>query len=181
MGLDQYLVGKIYIGANYEHNNAKGEIKISINGKPIDIPLNKITYIELNMGYWRKANSIHAFFVNEVQEGEDDCKQYYVGWETLEKLRDICNRILNESIVEEGFIKNGESLVNGEWEPNLEMGKYIVNTELAEKLLPTQSGFFFGSTDYDEYYIQDLKDTIEIIKECEKYKDNYEFYYESSW
>lgn len=29
---------------------------------------------------------------------------------------------------------------------------------LAEELLPTQSGFFFGSTDYDEYYFDDVKD-----------------------
>jgi hypothetical protein len=34
----------------------------------------------------------------------------------------------------------------------------------AVELLPTQSGFFFGSTEYDEYYFDDLKDTIKIIE-----------------
>ena len=40
----------------------------------------------------------------------------------------------------------------------------------ADELLPTRSGFFFGSTDYDEYYFDDLKD---IITEMEKLKKDY--------
>ena len=39
----------------------------------------------------------------------------------------------------------------------------IDNPELAEQMLPTQGGFFFGSTDYDEWYIKDLEHTIEIV------------------
>ena len=30
--------------------------------------------------------------------------------------------------------------------------------EKAEDLLPTQSGFFYGSTEYDEYYYEDVKE-----------------------
>ena len=37
--------------------------------------------------------------------------------------------------------------------------------ELAKEILPTQGGFFFGSTDYDEYYYEDM---IEILKEFGK-------------
>lgn len=33
-----------------------------------------------------------------------------------------------------------------------------------KKLLPTMSGFFFGSTDYDNYYIHDVE---EVLKELE--------------
>ena len=29
---------------------------------------------------------------------------------------------------------------------------------LAEKLLPTEDGFFFGSTEYDDWYYKDLQD-----------------------
>lgn len=36
----------------------------------------------------------------------------------------------------------------------------LENHELAEELLPTQSGFFFGSTEYDEYYFEDVKDCL---------------------
>lgn len=37
------------------------------------------------------------------------------------------------------------------------------NMDHAHTMLPTQDGFFFGGTDYDEYYIQNLKDTIAMI------------------
>jgi hypothetical protein len=40
--------------------------------------------------------------------------------------------------------------------------------DYAEFELPTAEGFFFGDTDYDEYYIQDLKDTIEIVEKWEE-------------
>lgn len=35
---------------------------------------------------------------------------------------------------------------------------------LAHELLPTQSGFFFGSTDYDEYYFYDIQDCLRQMK-----------------
>lgn len=31
---------------------------------------------------------------------------------------------------------------------------------LANNLLPTQKGFFFGSTDYDKYYYDDVEDVL---------------------
>jgi hypothetical protein len=36
---------------------------------------------------------------------------------------------------------------------------------VAEKLLPTQNGFFYGSTLYDEGYLEDLENTIKQIDE----------------
>lgn len=46
-------------------------------------------------------------------------------------------------------------------------------------LLPPTEGFFFGSTDIDEYYFDDLIDTIEIIDSLDL--ENGEYYYRSSW
>jgi hypothetical protein len=37
--------------------------------------------------------------------------------------------------------------------------------ELAGALLPTQAGFFFGSTDYDEWYFNDIETELEAFKE----------------
>lgn len=34
------------------------------------------------------------------------------------------------------------------------------NQETAEELLPTQAGFFFGSTDYDEWYYEGMKEIL---------------------
>lgn len=35
----------------------------------------------------------------------------------------------------------------------------------AEELLPTQEGFFFGSTDYDEYYFEDVESVGDYVKD----------------
>ena len=51
----------------------------------------------------------------------------------------------------------------------------------AEELLPTQQGFFFGSTEYGEWYFQDLEDTVSILENCLTMGDDWEFYYQSSW
>jgi hypothetical protein len=41
----------------------------------------------------------------------------------------------------------------------------LCNHSLAGDILPTSSGFFFGSTDYDEWYFKDLEETIEKLEE----------------
>lgn len=58
--------------------------------------------------------------------------------------------------------------------------KILDNNELANELLPTRSGFFFGSTDYDEFYFNDIKYTLDNLNEL--LKKDYDWYiYESSW
>ena len=48
------------------------------------------------VGYWRKANHIHKWFVDNVQDGEDDCREYDVSIEQLHELRNICFDILSK-------------------------------------------------------------------------------------
>ena len=52
---------------------------------------------------------------------------------------------------------------------------------LAPKLFPSCEGFLYGSTGYDEWYIDDLKSIQEIFsKILEEWNDKeYEFYYQS--
>ena len=40
--------------------------------------------------------------------------------------------------------------------------RVLDNHDLAEELLPTSTGFFFGSQEYNEWYYADLADTIAI-------------------
>lgn len=48
--------------------------------------------------------------------------------------------------------------------------------------LPTQSGFFFGSTDYDEDYRQDLEDTkAQLTPLVNSGDQEAEYYYNASW
>jgi len=54
----------------------------------------------------------------------------------------------------------------------------------AEELLPTRSGFFFGGTEYDDWYFSDVKDAIKMIKLIMEVKaNNKEYYlsYRASW
>lgn len=123
---------------------------------------NRESFFE-EVGYWRKANAIHKWFVENVQNDVDDCNYYEASKEQLETLLGICKTIKSKCKMEKGYVKNGEKL-NGEvWCPIMEEGEYITNPEVAEELLPTQSGFFFGSTEYDEYYMADIEDTIDIL------------------
>ena len=183
MGLDMYFIKKRYIGGNYQHRNITGNIDIKKDGKQIPIDLSKISYIEEEAGYWRKANAIHKWFVDNVQDGEDDCKEYWVSKNKIEELLNLCKEVKQKAILKDGEIQNGMRVENGEWKPIMEKGKYIENAEEIEQLLPTQDGFFFGGTNYDEYYIQDIEDTIKILEEALKDSEDYEvdFYYRSSW
>jgi hypothetical protein len=96
MGLDMYLSKRIYVGANYEHNNVKGEIKLTRDKKRLKVNLKKVTEIIESVGYWRKANHIHKWFVNHIQDGEDDCREYYVSKEQLEELLKDCEAVLKD-------------------------------------------------------------------------------------
>ena len=48
--------------------------------------------VEVTCAYWRKANQIHKWFVDNVQNGEDDCGDYYVSHEKLKELRETCRQ-----------------------------------------------------------------------------------------
>ncbi|MFZ9741704.1 MAG: hypothetical protein ACO3CQ_07420 [Candidatus Nanopelagicaceae bacterium] len=50
-------------------------------------------------------------------------------------------------------------------------------------LLPPREGFFFGSTDVDEWYWADIKDTIKQLDNLVNLPDfeRLSFYYQSSW
>ena len=54
----------------------------------------------------------------------------------------------------------------------------LADHSLAEEVLPTQGGFFFGSTEYDEWYFKDLEKTVEMLKDVDP-ED--EFIYQASW
>jgi hypothetical protein len=51
---------------------------------------------------------------------------------------------------------------------------------MAASILPTQEGFFFGCTDYDDGYIQDLEDTIKQLEPILNDTEG-ELYYHASW
>lgn len=150
MGLDMYLYRKTYV-KNWDHYKPEKRFQITVQrgGDSFDaIKPERIAYIVEEVGYWRKANAIHRWFVDNVQGGEDDCGEYTVSHEQLTQLRDLCR---------------------------------LVTPESAAELLPTTSGFFFGSTDYDRYYFEDAGKTGELLTALLAEGDDGEIYYQSSW
>jgi len=110
--------------------------------------------IEYPVGYWRKANAIHNYFVQTLGEGVDECQEMYVPRETLSDLRERCQDVIASSDME----------------------------QMAQEVgLETVSGFFFGDTSYGEWYKEDLKLTIEICDFVLKLPEDYSFHYQASW
>ena len=152
MGLDMYLYKKNYIWqGEWIKPEARQEVVVKKNGE-IDnsIKPERVKYVVEEVGYWRKANQIHRWFVENVQSGTDDCGSYWVSRDKLEELLDLCKQIKEDN-------------------------------SKAEELLPSQSGFFFGGTEYDEWYYEDINNTIKILEEVLADDGGDDFEYSSSW
>lgn len=147
MGLDMYLDKRVW---NFETEDTEltkvfNELEKQIGRRP--------QYICLELMYWRKTNAIHKWFVENVQEGKDDCEEYYVSREQLQQLLDLVNEVLKDK-------------------------------KKAKVLLPTQTGFFFGGTEYDKCYFEDMNATKKVLeKELASSKKNavVSYRYSSSW
>lgn len=99
MGLDMYLSKKYYIGNKYRKPEQRIKVVVPKNQADASSPVSgihtkKISEITEEAAYWRKANAIHKWFVDNIQGGEDDCREYYVPREQLQELVDICDKII---------------------------------------------------------------------------------------
>jgi len=121
MGLDMYLRKVTMIGSSKYLKNL-----------PSKVNPERVETITEHVMTWRKANQIHNWFVENIQDGVDNQATYTVGFDDLAKLRDICQEVLN-------------------------------NPDKSSELLPTRPGFFFGGTDYDEYYFTNLRETLKSL------------------
>lgn len=95
---------------------------------------NNENVVKDEIAYWRKANQIRQWIVDHTDYPDDADCEYHM---------------LAKSDIE-ALLKDVKTVLE--------------DHSKAEELLPTQSGFFFGSTDYDEYYFSDLEDTVEQLE-----------------
>ena len=89
----------------------------------------------------------------------DECEPSFVSIDQLQDLLDLVNRVL--------VYKNDPEKLKS----------------ITESLLPTQQGFSFGSFNYDEEYLYDLKITQEFLQQFLNQSDLEEYYYiyQASW
>ncbi len=148
MGLDMYLYADRYVSSYFnEGDDEKAEM---IKKLFPELQIGEIKNIRVEVAYWRKSNAIHNWFVKNVQDGVDDCGNYYVSRDKLKELIALIQEVLD-------------------------------NKQSANKNLPTASGFFFGSTDIDEYYFEDLKYSLDTLKKVSELPESLELHYHASW
>lgn len=163
MGLDMYLYADNYVSRRT--NERIGEYEYATNPAFQNVlsVLNATHLVDENdfvgmsvsipVGYWRKANAIHNWIVENCADGVDECQRIYVSKDKATELVNTCKQV-------------------------------ITDPSFAEELLPPTSGFFFGSTDIDEYYINDLKHTISVFEKVLKASERGEVdsvIYQASW
>ena len=154
MGLDMYVTAKRYLW-DFGDSNDK-DIASAIGKLFPEMTGYRAKQVEMEVMYWRKANAIHRWFVDNVQDGVDECQESYLSVDNLRKLRDVCEEVLKDP-------------------------------DSAHTLLPAQSGFFFGGTDYDEGYFDDVKRTLNWLNDLlvknvlSDDHQQWDFYYQASW
>ena len=158
MGLDMYLSRKYHIkNWNFLEDKDRHAITITRGGKPSAIQTSKITDVITEEMYWRKANAIHNWFVTNVQDGKDDCNEYYVDREQLKKLLFIVNEIIKD------------------------------HSKAPELLPTSGGYFFGDSSYNHCYFsdLEDTQKTLSVLLFVNKIEQSTrsegEFYYQSSW
>jgi hypothetical protein len=167
MGLDMYLEGSKVINA---YRPLPKEMALAIAVKEgLGLPdcANPLSAIETGIMTWRKSNAIHKWFVDNCQEGVDNCQRTELKLVHLEELHSVLEQLLGR--------QPGQGPA--------------YDAKLAAELLPPCEGFFFGGTEIDAAYWEDVETThhrigqwIDFIK-----RDNvgglheWELFYRASW
>ena len=160
MGLDMYLNARQFMSPYLDDKDGARINKINkmFDLKKVDhfdrpIAANTVIF---EIAYWRKANAIHNYIVETHADGRDECQEIGLSRDSLHTLREMCKLAID------GYVQDN-------------------SLTFAEEHLPTTSGFFFGSTEYDEWYFRDLANTVDIIDRCLADEANDWFIYRASW
>ena len=116
----------------YNNDELKSEIVVTIPVKDADavdcFDMGKFEKTEA--AYFRKVNFLLPFFGYE-----ENCSDIEIDKYQVEDLVNACQTILD----------------------TLKTSGTQAATEVANEMLPTEGGFFFGSTEYDEWYFKDVE------------------------
>lgn len=135
-------------------------LDMMLEAKPKSLMIDKIEEYDGELEqliYWRKANHIHKWFVDNTQDGIDDGRRVIVDAEQLGELVALCEQTIE--------LKDNEAIE--------------FNDETA--VLPAQDGFFFGDTSYSRYYFEETERTIVELKKALLRADEVDFIYCASW
>ena len=198
MGLDQYITIR-HKSTNAAYAKWENYCKLSEEeSKEVRKP--KEPDSELTIGYFRKHNMIHGYFVDHVQGGVDDCGTYKFEYTVLEDLIQICKNVMSyvtkterpPKYIEDGKGNKCECFQYPEYKITME------GLEYAMEYLPLRDGFFFGTREYNDDYFWCVENAIEELtfalqvtqknyfkyytdKKTGKYDGKWVLEYHSSW
>lgn len=182
MGLDMYLeVSRNVYNSSYSPSEEYEALQSFINDNMVGSPLKldrdsfQVAGVNMQVACWRKANAIHNWFVENCQGGVDECQETHIEVEQLEELISNCSEVLE--------------LLNpyyGAGEEEASIPDEV--RESVEEILTPTSGFFFGSTDIDAWFYDDVKYTHDRLDEIVKWVNSeqrdkrfWNITYQSSW
>lgn len=152
MGLDMYLHAKKYVSkVDWKATHEADDYVIMqdfldvVKAAGLDNAVDRNVSgaeVSVTCAYWRKANQIHGWFVENVQGGEDNCEEHYVTIEKLKDLRKICQEALDKkdpSLIQprEGFFFGGYDIDQYYWGDLMETIKMldrVINLPDVDKL-----------------------------------------------
>jgi len=146
MGLDMHLTKKTYV-KNWSHTKHQNiyKIRITKNDKKVtSIKKTRISYIVEDVMYWRKANQIHTWFVDKIQNGNDDCNEYLVSREQLEILLLLITKTLKTPTKAKDFLPAHTGFFFGNESYDKYYFKNLKETKITlEKLIKEKNGDFY--------------------------------------
>lgn len=121
------------------------------------------------VAYFRKVNCLVAWVEHNVREF-DNCEDVVLSKEDITNLRDDARKVVE--ILKNAKFYNQEYECGSSFDNKTNTRKVMIETKKVYKdiddvllILPTQEGFFYGDTDIDEYYFENIK---RIVKEMNK-------------
>jgi len=145
MGLDMYLTARQSTYDGFRNQELYNKL---VQEAPFAL---QTATLEVQVGYWRKANQIHSWFVKHVQGGVDDCEEYRVTREQLQLLLDNCKLVLMHKEEAKTLLPTQEGFFFGSYEYD----------------------------EYYWHDIQDTIDQLEKV--LTEYPETWDFKYQSSW
>lgn len=146
MGLDMYLTAEKFIFAD------DARIRSALRASGFNSKDKHVRSISVDIMTWRKSNQIHQWFVDNVQDGEDDCRRYFVSLEKLQALVVLCQRVSQDHALAKELLP-------------IQEGFFFGSDEYDDM-------YFFDLHETLEYLLPIFKDRDWV---------DWDFYYQSSW
>ena len=164
--IDEFIkvLKKIFDKTEKKYKNDLVKLKkLNIESEELE---NNVEDYEILVIEWRKANQIHKWFVDHVKFVKNDIESEIFDGSILLELKKDIEKVLD--LIKNNYNEN--ELENLKIQPGNPLYDKIM------KIMPPTSGFFFGSTDIDWWYVKQLENTLEELNDLDP-KPGEKYYY----